>query len=102
MSNITIDFQARLIHSRSWQSATRNTVTYALEWLLPVPELYDWGWATRFDNDQVQTLVLNKTNGDTHRFNFDLQRRLINAALLEQLHNEVTAWFTKIKNEVQA
>jgi len=35
-----------------------------------------------------------------HCMTFDLAGRTIDAALLEELHNEVTAWFTAIKEGV--
>lgn len=64
----------------------------------------EWQTNVRWESAWIIDIGIRKTPHDPwQKFLFDLalDGRTIDAALLEQLHNEVTAWFTKIKEGTQ-
>ena len=61
----------------------------------------NWHYNTSIPDGMLTIRVAQRGSTSGYKvMTFDLAGRTINAALLEQLHNEVTAWFTKIKSEV--
>lgn len=59
----------------------------------------DWHYNTSIANDVLTIRVARRGQKDARYkvMTFDIAGCTIDAALLEELHNEVTAWFTAIK-----
>jgi hypothetical protein len=95
-----IDFQARINnHARK---AAKETVSLAIHFL---NQDFIWQYDTGLQGDQVYVIVYHSAMSIDELelcYTFDLAGRTIDAALLEQLHNEVTVWFTAIKEGASA
>jgi len=69
---------------------------------------YTWSYDVNLEGDTVSIMAWNKStllediDKETPHHVFNFAGRTIDAALLEQLHNEVTAWFAAIKEGVSA
>lgn len=95
-----IDFQARLVNNSTYPFlVAQDTARWAMtsldlnfDWICSVYKI--WGG--------VAWCVESRKTGEVFFSEFDFASRTIDAALLEQIHNEVTAWFTAIKEGASA
>ena len=99
---MSIDFQARL--DRHARGAIKETAAMAIYLL---NQDFVWQYDVGIQGDKIGIVVwghgiLMLNDAELPNFTFNLANRTIDAALLEQLHNEVTAWFTAIKEGVSA
>lgn len=99
---MSIDFQARI--DSHLKEAARRTADYAVN---VINQDYTWSYGSACYSDKLliqvwndNILAIQDTLDEIPSMTFDLAGRTIDAALLEQLHNEVTAWFTAIKEGV--
>lgn len=94
-----IDFQKEI------DIALRHSARYIAEHTIFNLTRLEWQTNVRWESRWIIDIGVRKTSHDVwNNFYFDLalDGRTIDAALLEQLHNEVTAWFTAIKEGTQA
>lgn len=95
-----IDFQARIDnHLRKAAKETASLAVYKLN------QDFTWQYDTGLQGDSVYVIAYYSVASIDELeccFTFDLAGRTIDAALLEELHNEVTAWFTAIKEGAKA
>lgn len=92
-----IDFQARIDHAvkMALEQLVRDTAVIACQTV-------GLGWWTIHTTTTAYDLWVNVASTSCtklaqHGMKFEIEGRTIDAALLEQLHTEVTAWFTAIK-----
>lgn len=93
-----IDFQARIDNNPEYPFLVAmetarwslTVINHDFRYIVSVFKLWDG----------IGACVESRATGECFAsFEFDIAGCTIDAALLEQLHNEVTAWFTKIKSE---
>jgi len=62
----------------------------------------NWHYNTSIPDGVLTIRVARRGSNDYKKLAFNLAGHTIDAALLEQLHDEVTAWFTAIKEGASA
>lgn len=95
-----IDFQARI--DNYLRKAAKETASLAV---YKLNQDFTWQYDTGLQGDQVYVIAYHSAMSIDELevcYTFDLTNRTIDAALLEQLHNEVTEWFTAIKEGAKA
>lgn len=90
-----IDFQARIDSNPEYPFLIAlETARFAMTVLNPN---FEYMCSVHKMFNGIECHAKHRNTNEFSLFEFDLAGRTIDAALLEQLHNEVTAWFTKIK-----